>query len=308
MRRGASIRREAGSRWAAAAIAALAGVSGPAGAAGFEFKGYGAEASWTSDSDVNRAPSGDMLHDRILAVRVNASGAVPVSVHTRFVLQGFVGTQKFGKFTGLSSNTVGAQGDFSYRPSGEYGAPTYGAFVRLAQEAYESNLRDGYRNAYGLTVLKPATDRIVLSGAITLNTTDGKSTVFDTRNVSLRGNADWSLGRWDTVYLGADYRKGDSVSSVCRTCDLRLTSGLISTASAVTQDDAFNDNVRDAYRFKANTLIATLGYNHAFGEKQSVDVSWRRVQSQGLNPVSPATSSDISYSLNQFSIAYLARF
>src|SRR5690348_17170695 len=149
MRRGASIRREPWWRWAgrAAVLAALAGGAVPAAAEGpFEFKGFRAEASWTSDSDVNRAPSGDMLHDRILGARVSASGAVPVSVHTRFVLQGFVGTQKFGKFTGLSSNTVGAQGDFSYRPSGEYGAPTYGAFVRLAKEAYESDLRDGYSN------------------------------------------------------------------------------------------------------------------------------------------------------------------
>ena len=311
MRRGGSIRRAAWWRRAggAAAIAALAGASGPAAADGpVEFKGFRAEASWTSDSDVNRAPSGDTLHDRILAVRVSASGAVPVSERTRFVLQGFAGTQRFGTFTGLSNNSVGTQGDFFFRSSGEYGAPTWGAFVRLAKEEYESNLRDGYRNAYGVTVLKPATDRILLSGALTLNTTDGKSAVFDTKNTALRGNADWSLGRWDTVYLGAEYRKGDSVSTVCRNCDANRTLGFVNSATAIIQDDAFTDTVRDAYRLKANTLIATLGYNHAFNEKQSFDVSWRRVQSQGQNPVSPATASDLRYTLNQFSAAYLARF
>jgi hypothetical protein len=304
MRRGGNTRKPL-----AAALAALVVASGAAAAADFiEFRGFRAEASWTSDDNVNRAPKGDALHDRILSARVSTSGAVPFSSRTRALLQGFAGTQRFGSFTGLSNNFFGVQGDFLFRSSGEFGAPTFGAFARAAKEEYESNLRNGYRNAYGVTVLKPWTDRVVLSAALAVNTTDGRSAVFDTRNTSLRGNFDWSLGRWDTVYLSAEYRKGDSVSTVCRTCDLNRTLGFVDSASAIIRDDAFNDVVRDAYRIKANTLIATLGYNHAFGEKQSVDASWRWVKSTGQNPVPPASSSDLSYTVNQLSIAYLARF
>jgi hypothetical protein len=241
-------------------------------------------------------------------VRVSAGGVIPISTRTRVAVQGFAGTQRFSTYTGLSNTFIGTQGDFFFRSSGEFGAPTYGAFARTAKEEYESTLRDGYRHAFGVTVLKPVTDRIQLSGALTRNIGDGKSTVFDTRNTSLRGNADWSLGRWDTVYLGAEYRSGDSVSTVSRNDPVR-TLGFVNTASPnIIRDDAFNDTTRDAYRLKARTLIATLGYNRAFGERHALDVSWRRAQSSVQNAVDPASGSDLRYTVNQYALAYLVRF
>jgi hypothetical protein len=293
----------------------LAGASAPAHAAGYsdfvesiEFRGFRAEASYTSDANVTRAPAGDALHDRILGVRVSAGGVIPLSTRTRASVQGFAGIQKFGTYTGLSNNFIGTQGDFFFRTSGEFGAPTYGAFLRTAKEEYESTLRDGYRHAFGVTVHKPATDRIQFFGALTRNISDGKSTVFDAKNTSLRGNADWSLGRWDTVYLGAEYRTGDSVSTVSRNDPIR-TLGFVNTAGGnIVQDDAFKDTTRDAYRLKATTLIATLGYNRAFGEGQALDVSWRRAQSSVQHAVAPASGSDLRYTVNQYSLAYLARF
>jgi hypothetical protein len=153
-----------------------------------------------------------------------------------------------------------------------------------------------------VTVLKPATDRIQFFGALTGNITDGKSTVFDTKYVSLRGNADWSLSRWDSVYLGAEYRSGDTVGTAAQQLKYAGISPNI-------QDDAFTDTTRIAYRFKARTWVATLGYNRAFGERHSLDFSWRRVQATPTGTVAaPATTSDLSYAVNQFSIAYLARF
>src|SRR5258706_293199 len=298
----------------AAGLALLAVASASAHAAGYseildsvEFRGFRAEASYTSDSNVTRAPAGDALRDRILSVRVSAGGAIPLSTRTRVSVQGYAGTQRFSTYTGLSNNFIGTQGDFFFRTSGEFGAPTYGAFARTAKEEYESTLRDAYRHALGVTVQKPVTDRVQLSGALTRNISDGKSTIFDTRNTSLRGNADWSLGRWDTVYLGAEYRTGDSVSTVSRNDPVR-TLGFVNTASAIIQDDAFNDTPRDAYRLKARTLIATLGYNRAFGERHAVDVSWRRAQSTVQNAVAPASGSDLNYTVNQISVAYLGRF
>ena len=295
----------------AAGLALLAGAPGPAHAAGYsefldtiEFRGFRAEASYTTDDNVTRAPAGDALRDRMLGVRVSAGGVVPLSTRTRAAVQGYVGTQRFSTYTGLSNNFIGAQGDFSFRPSGEFGAPTYGVFVRTAKEEYESTLRDGYRHAFGLTVQKPVTDRIQLSGALTRNIGDGKSTVFDTRNTSLRGNADWSLGRWDTVYLGADYRRGDAVSTA------PLTPGRADIADAVTvgPDDAYNNPALFAYRFKASIWITTLGYNHAFSGGHSLDFSWRWAHLTPLELRGLATASESSYTANQFSAAYLARF
>ena len=53
---------------------------------------------------------------------------------------------------------------------------------------------------------------------------------------------------------------------------------------------------------------ATLGYNRAFGERHAVDVSWRRAQSSVQNAVEPASGSDLRYTVNQYALAYLARF
>ena len=298
MRRGGNIDRSL----SALALAVLALASGFARAAGGDTPGVRVEASFTSDDNVTRATAADALSDSILGVRVNASAAVPMSTHTRAVIQGFAGAERFSIYTGLSRNFIGVQGDFKYRASGEFGAATYGAFVRTAAEYYESDLRDGYRHAFGVSVLKPWTDRTQLAGALAWNVTDGSSTVFDTESVSLRGNADWSFTRSDVVYFGLEYRRGDVVS----TGIANLAS--INIADALVQDDAFSDTVRFAYRFKADTWLATLGYNRAFGERHSLDLAWRRVQSTPLHPGDYASASDLRYVVTQFSVAYLGRF
>jgi hypothetical protein len=273
-----------------------------------ETPGVRLEASYTWDNNVNRATAADTLKDWAIGLRATATSAFSTSTHTRTIVQGFLGTERFNTYNGLSRNFIGAQGDFQYRAGGEFGRATYGVFYRFQAEDYDSSLRDGYRQALGVTVLKPWTDRIQLFGALTEFITDANSAVFDTKVTSLRGNVDWSLNNWNVIYLGADYRHGDSVSTVCRNCDLIRTLGLLNTATSSVQDDAFGDTVRDAYKLKANAWVFTLGYNHAFTGRQSLDLSWRRVLSKGLNPAAPATQSDINYYVTQYSVAYLARF
>src|SRR5258708_37747185 len=130
----------------AAGLALLA--PGPAHAAGYsefldslQFRGFRAEASYTSDDNVTRAPAGDALRDRMLGVRVSAGGVIPLSTRTRAAVQGYVGTQRVSTYTGLSNNFIGAQGGFSFGRSGGFGAPADGAFVRPAQEEYDATLR-----------------------------------------------------------------------------------------------------------------------------------------------------------------------
>ena len=308
MRRGGIIRKAL--RAAIVLAAPLAGFAGAPGIARaeIEFSAVRVEASYTSDNNVSRGPAGEALADRIIGLRVSSGLPVPLSTRTRAVFQGFAGGEKFQTYSGLSHNFLGGQGDLQFRSAADFGAATYAAFLRTQAEYYESSLRDGYRHVIGLSLLKPLTDRIQLFAALAQNISDGKSAVFDTRSTSLRGNLDWGLSRWDTVYLGAEYRRGDSVSTASRNDPIK-TLGRVNTATPnIIQDDAFTDIARDAYRLKTNILMATLGYNRSFGASQSLDVSWRRVQATAQHPVSPATSSDLSYSVNQFSLAYLARF
>lgn len=303
MRRGGIIRKELRAAFAIAApLAGIAVAPGAVNAAGPEFSATRVEASYTSDSNVSRSSADEALSDRSLGVRVSKGFLLPVSTRTRAVFQGFVGTERFHKYTGLSHNFIGGQGDLQFRSSAEFGAATYAAFFRTQAEFYESTLRDGYRHVFGLSALKPVTDRMQFLGAIQQNISDGKSAVFDTHSTSLRGNLDWSLTRWDAAYLGAEYRRGDAVSTGVQTL------ARVNTADAIVKDDAFSDNALFAYRFQANTWLATLGYNHAFAERHSLDISFRRAQSKPMHPSGYGSASDVRYVVNQFSLAYLTRF
>jgi len=308
MRRGGITRRRRRAVLAAASVLIPAAAPGIAHA--LDFTAARVEASLTSDDNVTRAGGSDALRDSILGVRVSKGLTLPVSSRTRAVVQGFVGGEKFHTYDGLSHNFFGGQADLQFRSSGEFGAATYSAFARTQAEYYKSELRDGYRHAYGVSVLKPLTDRVQFLGALQQNISDGKSAVFDTQNTSLRGNFDWTIGTWNTVYLGAEYRKGDFVSTACFACDPNKTAGLVNTANPnIIEDDAFTDTVRNAYRLKANIVVATLGYNRAFSSGQSLDLSWRRAQSSlAQSAVAPATKSDFNYTVNQYSLAYLVRF
>ena len=310
MRRGATIRRRLRTALVAAAIAPAAGAPGSARALDFDFTPARVEANLTADDNVTRAGGSDALRDTIFGVRASKGMLFPLSTRTRVIAQGFLGGEKFQKYDGLSHNFFGAQADFQFRSSGQFGAATYSAFVRTQAEYFQSTLRDGYRHAFGVTVLKPLTDRVTFLGALQQNISDGKSSVFDTQNTAVRANIDWTVGTWNTFYVGAEYRKGEFVSTNCRNCDPNKTLGLVNTATPnIIQDDAFTDTVRDAYQLKANIVVATLGYNRGFGGGQSLDISWRRAMSSLNQPaVAPASKSDFAYTVNQYSLAYLVRF
>jgi hypothetical protein len=293
-----------------AVAAALASAAIPRTAHALEFTPARVEASVTADDNVTRAGGADALRDTIFGVRVSKGMLESLSTRSRVVVQGFAGGEKFKTYDGLSHNFIGGQADFQFRSSGEFGAATYSAFLRTQVEYYDSTLRDGFRTAYGISVFKPLTDRVSLQAGLQENIADGKSVVFDTQSTALRVNLDWSLSNLSTVYFGAEYRKGDFVSTACRSCDLNKTSGLVNTANPyVVPDDAFTDTARDAYRLKANIVVATLGFNRAFTSGQSLDLSWRRAMSSlAQSAVAPATKSDFAYTVNQYSLAYLVRF
>src|SRR5689334_22790074 len=198
MRRGASTRRRCGAALAVAAALVPAGAPGVAHA--LDFTAARVEVALTADDNVTRASGSDALRDTILGVRASKGLTLPISSRTRAVIQGFLGGEKFHTYDGLSHNFVGGQADLQFRSSGEFGAATYSAFVRTQAEYYQSTLRDGYRHAYGVTVLKPLTDRVQFLAALQENISDGKSAVFDTHNISLRGNFDWTVSASDTAY------------------------------------------------------------------------------------------------------------
>lgn len=268
--------------------------------------GLNLEVGYNRHSNVTRAPQGspDVLSDQFLGLNLNKNFALPLTEHTRFVVNGFAGGEKFLDFDGLSRVLYGVQGTWQYRPSAEFGAPTFGVFLRVAGDQYRSDLRDGYRASVGVSLRKPLTDRIEVLGVAAYNARNARDAVFDTRDWSARFNVDYSLFSRDTVYFGGEYRRGDTVSTT------RSSAALSSIAKAIATDDAFDDGIaRWAYRFQATTLIGTVGYNFAFASGQSLDLAYRYVRSTPTDTAPyPYGNKNPRYVDHQVGLSYLLRF
>jgi hypothetical protein len=260
------------------------------------------EASVTYDSNIARSRgAGNVLSDVIYNLNAGKNFIFPLTENLRATVLGTAGYEGFSRYSGLSRFFLGVDGELQYRASGEFAAPTFGLFGRAAVDFYDSDLRDGYRYTVGGRVLQPVTDKIDLFAALAYNRRDGKSRVFDNEEYSARLNLDYSLSAKGTLYLGAEYRRGQTVSSA------RPELAFVDVAQAIVLDDAFNDG-RGAYRLKAKTWIATLGYSHGLQEDQSLDFSVRWVQSTALSRPTFPGAGIVRYYDAQATIAYLIRF
>jgi hypothetical protein len=114
------------------------------------------------------------------------------------------------------------------------------------------------------------------------------------------------LGQAGAIYLGGEYRRGDTVSS------LPSSSASAATALGAVADDAYPGQQLFAFRYDADTTIWTLGYNLPLGPRDSLDFSWRRAHSKPRQQVSAGLygpgGGPQDYTTNQYSVFYLMRF
>lgn len=265
---------------------------------------FGAQAYVTYDDNVTRA-EGDVnvLSDEFLGALATAGTRFLLTENIRLRLIGELGGEAYHNYSGLSFGSAGLRADIQYRASGTFGAPTLSLFGRAAYEEYQSDLRDGYRYALGLSGRGDMTDRLTWFAAFSQNKRDGSSRVFDTTDISLRGSFDYAFASRNTLYSGLEYRMGDIVSTALPSLQYVDLSN-----NTVVPDDAFPGLNRYAYKLDATTWIFTLGYNFAFNASHSIDASWRFAYAEPNNVSSYSTYESIRYKVNQLSLAYLARF
>jgi uncharacterized protein YhjY with autotransporter beta-barrel domain len=218
---------------------------------------------------------------------------------TRAIVTASAGAEKFQNYDGLSRATGGLQGEVSYRPSAEFSAPTFALTAQGNGEYFRSELRRGYRASVGLSVRGPVTDRISYLVGIAHNQRFARSSVFSGRDNAVRGTLDYALTPSEVIYVNGEYRRGHFVSSG------RGALEDLAIADVFVVDDALPGFF--TYRTQGNTFLSTLGYNLGFGERHSLDFSWRRVQSTpNFRPSFATTPKD--YIVDQYAIVYLIRF
>ena len=260
------------------------------------------DAGYVFDDNVTRAKEGpDKRSDSSYSVNVSKTSIFDLTEQSRFVLTGSIGGERFQSFNGLSHLSLGVEGEYQYRESSEFDAPTFGLFGRLTAEQFQSDLRDGYRYSLGISVRQPLTDRISLFAALSHNERRANSAVFNTSDNSIKLNADYALSERETLYVSGEYRKGDIVSTG------RASLENVSIARVFVQDDAFLGGQTFSYRFDGSTVLTTIGYNLGLGSRDSLDFAWRRVESTPTLRPSFVTSPK-SYVDNQLSVTYLMRF
>ena len=275
----------------------------PCGFADLSEMRVGASVDVTYDDNVSRARKADKFHDWFSAFDLGARIPWSTSVQSRVIVSADAGADKFGRYTGLDRYYANVQGEFQYRNSGDYGDPTWSVFLRHGQDWYDSDLRDGSRTSAGIAVAKPITDRVLVFSALSYNQRNARSSVFDTKDVSLRGNVDYAISPRQTIYMSLEGRDGDITS----TASPKPAYFQVAKASVV--DDVFTDMTRYSYRFKAYTGIAGVGYNVAIGERAALDLSYRVAYSRLRDqPSASLTSDTIDYVDNQFSLSLLMRF
>lgn len=230
----------------------------------------------------------------------------PLTTHTRLRLNGRLNGRKMRKHDGLDRIAASVRGEFQYRPSGEFTAPTFGLFGRSAVEEYDSDIRSGYRYSFGVTARQAITDRISVFGAFERTIREADNPVFETKDYAGRVNIDYSLEQHGVLYAGGEYREGDAVTTVDSTSLFYLEISDVSTL-----DDAYHNLSLKASRYEAETWLFNLGFNWPLGPRDAIDFSWRYASSSPSNALDDNVADDTgstSYTSNQLSVTYLMRF
>ena len=254
------------------------------------------------DDNVSRGRLEDEKRsDSLFSLGIGQEYVYPVGTNFRLVATPLVTGEKFRRWAGLGRFSGGLQAEMQYRSSGAFDATTLGLKGSAIYDQYESSLRTGGRYFLGVNARRALTDKIDLFAEAGANRRDGKSEVFQLRDWVAKANIDYSLGRNGVVYASGEYRKGDTFASGLPS----LTNAAIADVFVI--DDAF-ENQLVAYRLEARTVLGTIGYNRPLGPRDSLDFSYRRVQTDPSHKPSFDAGGPLKYIDNQYSIVYLLRF
>ncbi|MEO8740209.1 MAG: hypothetical protein ABI537_10980 [Casimicrobiaceae bacterium] len=258
---------------------------------------------YTYDDNVTRGRAADeILADQFLGLNVSAGGTLRIDDNARLLVTGLVNGEQFKTYHGLSRLSGGLQAELQYRQSAAFDAVTFAVFARGWLDNYRSHLRDGSHFDLGVSAQAALTDRIGIYSELARHQRHAQSDVWDLTDYSARLNLDYSLGRIGTLFLNGEYRKGDTVS------DGRATLVNVRLAQVFVLDDAFPGKQLFAYRLDARTWTGTVGYNLPLGPRQSLDLSWRRVQSTPTSRPDFDVQGSLRYVDNQYSLVFLQLF
>lgn len=266
--------------------------------------GLRADMDYTYDDNVTRNDGTDRLSDQAYDLNLARPLLLTLTENTRIIVTPTLGFEKWHVYGGLDHVSMGGKAELQYRSDGEFTTPTYAVILTGSADEFNSWERRGDHYSLGFSATKPVTDVITAFGALSFLQRDANSHVWDDRETSLRFNLDYALSSHATLYGGAEYRRGDSVSVGAASLED------FDVSSVLVRDDTFStpDVERFAYRFRANTYLLTFGYNLALGERDALDFSYRWIRTAAAHQPTFTDAEAVRYTDNQITIVYLVRF
>jgi hypothetical protein len=258
------------------------------------------------DDNITRAAEAPgRLADRILGVTLSRGASVPLGQHTRVLATGFIAAEKLARYGQLDHLSAGVAGQLQYRASAAFSAPTFALFADVQRDEYRNAQRTGTRFDIGASARQSWTDRIDVSAALGWARRDARERTFDERQRFARAHVDYSAGLIGTLYAGAEWRRGDVVSTAPA-----FEQEYAHAARADAPDAAFGPGWH-AYRFAGRTTIFTAGWSVPLGRDHSLDVAWRAARSSASLPADAVAAyggETVHYRSNLYSVTYLLRF
>lgn len=244
-------------------------------ALGFSGMASAADSPWASggefslgyDSNINNAPVGQSERGSGVADGLLYAGHTLTSDGVSLLTRGSLRMQTYEHAPSLSNIKAGALARVLMRTGRGLLAPTLSASVSANYWEFNSRQRDSVEYRAGLALQQQVTTQITARLLLESTRRDSQSRVFDLRGRSAGVGIDWQPRPRLNVHLGYQFSDGDVVAT--------SSPGpvIASVAEVIEPDQAFGGDVarQRAYRFDADTQIATLGFNYAFSNALSLD-------------------------------------
>ena len=237
------------------------------------------------DDNVTRAQANrDIEHDSFLSATGTYSQPLWRDRSGFANFSGGMTAQQWNEFDGLNNISLRLNVDYVYAPDPSFGAPWFAISAGYTLQEFDSFLRDSDIYTLGGNLGFQIDDITNFRSGLTFKLRESDGVAFDTQDVSLFVNIDWSLERagieflrHTTFYTTYKVQLGDVFSTASTTT--AFSSGaplwLAVASSSVPKDqpdDVFGGIV---YRLDSTTHLLTLGLNFKLDLQRAWDVSVR---------------------------------
>lgn len=267
---------------------------------------YGIDAEVTHDTNVPRGlDSADTESDNIASVEGSATRSLLLGPNSGAVFRGAARYSQYVDFKDLSNLALSGRAAWRYQRERSFGAPWYeiSGEAQLLRHA-DSDLRDGTLISLTGSVGRYFTDRVRVSGGVSLDRRSGDDTgLYDLKTNRLWGTFDYRVGVRNTFYARLTRTAGDHVFTAISGASqaLLLASGYEVLVGDPALADGFGGAAPTAYRVEATTLLYDLGYNLPLSSRRTLDFSLTHYSSK-------TDLGGYKYDGTQLRATYLYRF